>query len=248
MSERRIILIAGWAHRSGELRFLANELPSSWQIDMTSTCELLTSSGMDKRETGVSAYAAALNEMADGRECIVVGWSMGAMVAVEALAELGMPLSGMVALSSTARFCSTENYDCGINPANLRALRAGVKHAPERTLERFCADVFAPETVPQNLIGGKVDAALSFGLDVLDHGLQYLGETDLRARLGGITTPMLVIHGGEDRIVPWRSGKYIAENVPGAAFILRDGAGHGTLLKDVRELAALVEEFVKELN
>ena len=45
-------------------------------------------------------------------------------------------------------------------------------------------------------------------------------------KLGSITVPTLVIHGGDDPLVPLEGGKETAESIPGAEFIIIDGMGH----------------------
>jgi len=56
------------------------------------------------------------------------------------------------------------------------------------------------------------------------------GETDFRMDLQKIDIPTLVIHGTEDRIVPFAiSGKRTSEMVKGAKLFAIDGAPHGLL-------------------
>ena len=45
-------------------------------------------------------------------------------------------------------------------------------------------------------------------------------------KLGSIKVPTLVIHGGDDPLVPVEGGKETAESVPGAELLIIDGMGH----------------------
>jgi len=56
-------------------------------------------------------------------------------------------------------------------------------------------------------------------------------------RLGEIKIPTLVMHGGEDLLVPLANGKVIAEGIPGARLRIWDDAGH-----------ALIQEHADEVN
>jgi pimeloyl-ACP methyl ester carboxylesterase len=56
-------------------------------------------------------------------------------------------------------------------------------------------------------------------------------------RLPQIATPALVMHGGEDLLLPVGNGKLIAERIPGARLRIWDDAGH-----------ALVHEHADEVN
>jgi pimeloyl-ACP methyl ester carboxylesterase len=49
---------------------------------------------------------------------------------------------------------------------------------------------------------------------------------DLRASLGSITVPTLVVHGSDDPLVPMTSGKDIAANIQNADLLIIEGMGH----------------------
>ena len=58
-------------------------------------------------------------------------------------------------------------------------------------------------------------------------------EIDVRHVLPSIHVPTLVVHGTEDKAVPFAWGSYLAERIPGARFAsfptghIPTGAGHG---------------------
>jgi class 3 adenylate cyclase len=54
--------------------------------------------------------------------------------------------------------------------------------------------------------------------------LEMITETDLRAILPTIRVPTLVTHMSEDRVVPLAAGREVASLIPGARFIVYDGA------------------------
>lgn len=45
-----------------------------------------------------------------------------------------------------------------------------------------------------------------------------------------ITTPVLLVHGGADRLVPAAHGRWLARRCPGAELWLRPGDGHISVL------------------
>jgi pimeloyl-ACP methyl ester carboxylesterase len=57
------------------------------------------------------------------------------------------------------------------------------------------------------------------------------------ARLGEITAPTLVLHGGADNLVPLPNGQLLADGIPGARFRVWDDAGH-----------ALIQEYANDVN
>lgn len=52
------------------------------------------------------------------------------------------------------------------------------------------------------------------------------GGDSIRHRLGEIAVPALVLHGSEDPLFPPAHGEALAREVPGARFVLLEGAGH----------------------
>jgi 3-oxoadipate enol-lactonase len=56
-------------------------------------------------------------------------------------------------------------------------------------------------------------------------------------RLGNIETPTLVLHGGEDLLLPVGNGRLVAAGIPGARLRTWDDAGH-----------ALIQEHADEVN
>jgi len=51
-------------------------------------------------------------------------------------------------------------------------------------------------------------------------------DGDRRERLRSIVAPTLVIHGEQDRLLPWQAGEDTAANIPGAVFKKIPGMGH----------------------
>lgn len=69
-------------------------------------------------------------------------------------------------------------------------------------------------------------------------------EIDVRAALPAIRVPALVVHRVDDRLIPARQGRYIAERIPEARYVELDGADHLPTLGDHAGLLDEVEEFL----
>ncbi|MGH2758397.1 MAG: alpha/beta fold hydrolase, partial [Actinomycetota bacterium] len=65
----------------------------------------------------------------------------------------------------------------------------------------------------------------------------WMGAGGTAARLGEIEAPTLVLHGGEDLLLPVGNGQILGRDIPGARLRIRDDAGH-----------ALNAEFPDEVN
>jgi pimeloyl-ACP methyl ester carboxylesterase len=65
-------------------------------------------------------------------------------------------------------------------------------------------------------------------------------------RLAGITQPVLVANGDNDRMVPTRNSHLLADRLPDARLQIYPDAGHGFLFQYPAEFSAEVEAFLKE--
>lgn len=79
-----------------------------------------------------------------------------------------------------------------------------------------------------------------------DFLLKYPFRND--QRIGEVRAPILIIHGTEDRVIPFEEGEKLATLAPkGTAFIKIDGAGHNNL-GQYDDLTIAATFFLKELS
>ncbi|MDX6503616.1 MAG: hypothetical protein QOE29_741, partial [Gaiellaceae bacterium] len=73
----------------------------------------------------------------------VVGWSLGAMRALEAATR--MELAGLVLVAATPQFVRRGHWSYGWPPRVLEAMRERLAADPDALLDEFEAGLFAPE-------------------------------------------------------------------------------------------------------
>jgi pimeloyl-ACP methyl ester carboxylesterase len=71
-------------------------------------------------------------------------------------------------------------------------------------------------------------------------------EMDIRPLLSAIRVPTLVIHGTEDRQVPFVAAEYLAANIPGAQLYPFKGYGHLPLFTATQEFCEVLRLFVRD--
>jgi class 3 adenylate cyclase/alpha-beta hydrolase superfamily lysophospholipase len=69
-------------------------------------------------------------------------------------------------------------------------------------------------------------------------------EIDIRAALPALGVPALVIHRRDDRLIPARQGRYLADRIPGARYVELSGDDHLPTVGDQGALLDEVEEFL----
>jgi pimeloyl-[acyl-carrier protein] methyl ester esterase len=146
-----------------------------------------------------------------------VGWSLGALRALEAATEI--ELAGLVLVAATPQFVRRDSWRYGWPPRVIEQMRARLAEAPDELLDEFEARLFAPDEQPVALPRER-DVA------VLDAGLRDLERVSLLERLPEIRCPVRLLHGGRDPVVPLAAAEHLAAALPHADLTVWGEAGH----------------------
>ena len=132
---------------------------------------------------------------------------------------------GLALISSTARFCAAPDHPTGTPERNLRALALAVRRDPVAAIEGFlrnCAHPAEPDVSELR----KNATAVATDPPGLGRGLDYLRDTDLRAGLGRIACPVLLLHGTADRVIAADASTALHAALPRSRLRLVSDAGH----------------------
>jgi 2-hydroxymuconate-semialdehyde hydrolase len=65
------------------------------------------------------------------------------------------------------------------------------------------------------------------------------------AELAAITAPVLLVHGRDDRVVPWRvSSAQLVDLLPDSRLHVLSGCGHWTMIEKTADFLAVVQPFL----
>lgn len=201
---------------------------------------------------GIAGHARDLAALfaARGLEgALLVGWSMGAQVALEALPALSGRVAGLALLSATPCFAAREGWPHGTPAGSVQALAARVRHRPAAALRRFFDGMFAPDELPaaeREALAAAVLAA-PFAPGTALEELDDLLVADQRPRLAGVRVPALLVHGERDPICLPAASAFAAEALPGARRWLLPGVGHAPQLSRPALVAELLARLLAEL-
>ncbi len=164
---------------------------------------------------------------------VLVGWSLGAQVALAALPAIRLRVAGLVLLSGTPRFTTSEGWPHGLPARSVDVLAHRVRRDASAAVARFFDGMFADGELDTE--GRARAAALRASIPPPDRecalaGLEILAHEDLRAALPAIDVPVLVLHGERDPICPAAAGRAMAAAIPRARHVEIHGAGHAPFL------------------
>lgn len=179
----------------------------------------------------------------DPAQTILMGWSLGGMLALEAAAG-GYQPRALITLAACASFCRRPDFGLGVAPAVVRGMRQRLRTEAEQVVQEFHQQLLAPreagyqEELQQLLPRNQKPEWLAQGLD-------YLRTRDLRSLLPRVVAPEVVLVQGErDRIVNAAQAYFLREQLPRARLVLLPGAGHAPMVSCRRQLDEILAEFL----
>jgi len=161
----------------------------------------------------------------DGR-LVVVAWSLGAMVALEALPALAGRLAALHLVAPCLRF--TDAWPSRV----LARMRRRCVEDPAGVLAAFAGSMAAPGEPAPALGIDRPPAALAAGLD-------YLARRALARPAPVPRCRVRIVHGAADSVVPAHLSAPIAEAL-GAERLVVAGAGHAPQLTRAAQCAAFL--------
>ena len=192
-----------------------------------------------------SIAAMAARALADVEGAVVlIGFSMGAIVAVEMWRQAPSRIAGLVLLGYNASDDLPERAE--LRPAQQGAVRNG-------DLERVLVEELKPNYLgsrhcdDEGLLDLLRDMALSLGPDVFLRQSEALRlRVDQRAILPSLMVPVLLGCGAEDRLCPPAWHVEWAKRIPDAVNFTVAGVGHMLPLENPEALAAHLSRWLAE--
>jgi len=175
----------------------------------------------------------------------LLGWSLGALVALQIAIDSPERVRRLVLLGATARFVADPDWPCAVAAETLTGFRADLARDPAALRARFallCAQGEAGTEARQ--VVRRLRQLPDVPSPVLAEGLEVLASADLRATLRQVQTPVLLLHGSQDALMPLAAAEALAQLLPQAHLRMLPGAGHTLPLSAAADCAVAAQAFL----
>jgi pimeloyl-[acyl-carrier protein] methyl ester esterase len=238
-------LIHGWAMHGGLFGDLCGAWPApDWRrLDLPGHGQRRDVAWPDSTP---ALLDAVLEGLPDG--AWLCGWSLGGLLAMQAALREPERFAGLVLIAATPSLVRRPHWDHAVEPAMLKAMAMELAGDPVAVVQRFLALEMHGAVHARSDLKRLRERAFEHGLparSALTAGLHHLAETDVTDRLSELGTPVALIGGRRDKLVPWAALEILAERLPRAEIFRISGAAHAPFLTDPAAVAAVMRGWIE---
>lgn len=249
-----VIFIHGWPLSGDMWEYQVTEL-----VKLGIRCITYDRRGFGKSSRPLHGYdydtlAADLNAVINElqlSDVVLIGFSMGGGEVVRYLSKYGSgKVSKAVLISAvTPYMLKTDNNPEGIDEEIFAEMIENMQNDRIAFLDDFGKQFFSVSLLNHPASNALLEyyrmlAAFASPIATQECAKAF-AQTDFRDDISAINVPLLIIHGDSDKTVPIEaSGNRTAAAVPGATYLVYEGAPHGLFYTHRKQLNANLAEFI----
>ena len=240
--DQSLVLLHGWGLNSQVWDFILSPLSPHFSITLIDLPGYGRSQPYD---------ALSLAELASHiapyipSQSVVVGWSLGGLVAAQLAIDYQEKVKQLIFVASSPCFGERDQWP-GITPQILDNFQTQLATDSRRTIERFIAlqslgtanASLNTKTLKQAIINQPQASST-----VLNQGLKILQFEDLREKVSSIAAPTLRIYGALDSLVPRKSIPLTNKLWPVSHSLVIEHAAHAPFISHPKEFCEAIIKF-----
>jgi malonyl-CoA O-methyltransferase len=241
-----IVLLHGWGSGS-----------NSWQVLMPALQNIANAIALDLPGFGDSAEIADFNldSVIDlivaqlPEKSVLVGWSLGGMIAVNIAARYPQKVSRIVTLAANAKFVASRDYETAMPLAVNRQFNKSFAAESSATLKLFSGLLAQGDANERNLLKQvRSMAALEHVNANWLQALNLLASLDNRAAFTQLSQPGLHLLAEKDALVPVAAAQSLSELNPQQEIKIISGAAHAVHWSSPELVISLITEFLAQAS
>ena len=242
-----LVLLHGWGLSGNVWEGIINELQ---QFSCTSIIDLPgygRSQSLNYKDYNLANLAREIKQHI-APNSIILGWSLGGMIAVQLALDYPEYVNKLILVASSPQYFKNEDWQHAVSREILEGFANELLNDYKATILHFLAIQALGSEHAQDEIRLLRKRVFRDGLPdpkALKAGLDILLSCNLRPQLKNIACPSLIINGQHDRLVPLRSGEAVANLISKCQFNLVPGASHAPFISHPSVFVNLLKEFIQ---
>ena len=235
-----LVMLHGWAMHTGVWREFAEQLAQHWQV----ICLDLPGHGRSQAIVPYSLenIAEALLQAIPAQQFTLLGWSLGASVAMAMAERHPERVQKLIVLAGNPHFVQAEGWP-GVKPEVLDAFIELLKTDVQQTLLRFLAlqvNGLAHGKALLQSLKQAIHECPPPQIETLQAGLDILKNSDFRKFIQNNRLAVSLILGDKDTLIPLASGQAMQQLNPNIDLRVLQGAGHAPFLSHQSQLITAI--------
>jgi len=243
----KIVLLHGWGFNGAIWHQLVDKLQDRYEMTMIDLPGLGRSAKYES-DYQPSSLAKDVANVIDG-ECVLMGWSMGGIIAQQIALDYPEKVKKLVLLSCNAQFVADSIWPWGINAEVLNTFSNNLRDDYKATLHRFLMLQARGGENTRETIREMKQRLFEHGepdQQALLNGLQLLQNTSFIDSLNRLKLPTLIMQGRRDTLVPASSGSEMLKLLPDGQLCQFEYAAHAPFVSHLNEFADVLEQFASQ--
>lgn len=248
-----LVLLHGWGMHSGVWSKVREALAQNFRVHVVD----LPGHGKSFRTDSGFTLEALANDIleqlniADDKKVHWVGWSLGGLLACTIAAYSPKQVASLTLVATNLCFTRSDDWPHAMNRETLQEFAGFLMQQPEDTLNQFLGlQVYGQAKARETLkeLRQHILNQPSAELEALKAGLDILLDSDLRPIVKKIQTPVLMISGEKDRLVPPTSQAESSHLFAQARSHIIKDAGHAVFISQHELFMKTLSEFINHVE
>jgi len=242
-----ILFLHGWGLNSQVWIDIASNVKTHYSVKLID----LPGHGKSTYKAGDFELTTLSDQIASNLQdgSILVGWSLGGVVAHNIAIRHPKKVSKLVMVSSNAQFVSDENWRYGIKSAILELFANDLFGDFKNTLNKFLmlqcrGDENMKQTVKQ--LKQRLFSSGEPDVNALRAGLAILRETSMVEKLKQISCPTLLIYGQLDALVPVGAANVMHREIQNSHLSIFEKSAHAPFISHQAEFLKILMPFLND--
>lgn len=180
------------------------------------------------------------------RNAVVMGWSLGGMLAVQLAARFPERIRAVITLAANVKFVAAPDYPAAMSRSINRQFNQGFAQDPQATLKLFSGLLAQGDADERGLLKQLRRSDMGAVTDNWLQALQLLTELDNRAVYAQLAQPGLHLFADNDALVPVAAAELLKQINPQQEIKLFENAAHALHWSKPQAVVESVVRFLKE--